>query len=58
MIYSVAGTLITFILGKPLVKLNFRQQRYEADFRFSLIRVRENAESIALYKGEEMRILL
>lgn len=50
--YALAGTAITFILGKPLVKLNFRQQRYEADFRFSLIRVRESSESIALYKGE------
>lgn len=52
MIYAVAGTGLTFFFGRPLVRLNFRQQRYEADFRFSLIRVRENAESIALYRGE------
>ena len=52
-IYAVIGTTVTFLLGKPLVRLNFRQQRYEADFRFSLIRVRENAESIALYQGQE-----
>lgn len=51
--YAVLGTLFTFLLGKPLVKLNFRQQRYEADFRFSLIRVRENSESVALYQGEK-----
>ncbi len=51
--YALIGTLLTFKIGKPLVKLNFRQQRYEADFRFSLIRVRENSESIALYKGNE-----
>ncbi|MCR5536137.1 MAG: ABC transporter ATP-binding protein/permease [Succinivibrio sp.] len=50
--YAIVGTLLTFIIGKPLVKLNFRQQRFEADFRFSLIRIRENAESIALYQGE------
>ena len=50
--YALVGTIFTFIIGKPLVKLNFRQQRYEADFRFSLIRVRENSESISLYKGE------
>lgn len=50
-IYALVGTLITFKIGKPLVRLNFRQQRFEADFRFSLIRVRENAESISLYKG-------
>ena len=53
LLYAFLGTALTFYLGKPLVKLNFRQQRYEADFRFSLIRVRENSESIALYKGEE-----
>lgn len=52
LLYAVIGTVFTFWVGKPLVKLNFRQQRYEADFRFSLIRVRENSESIALYKGE------
>lgn len=51
--YTLAGTLITFIMGKPLVLLNFRQQRFEADFRFSLIRLRENAESVAVYKGEK-----
>ena len=53
LLYAVLGTTLTFILGKPLVRLNFRQQRYEADFRFSLIRVRENGESIALYHGQE-----
>ena len=45
------GTVITFWIGRPLVRLNFNQQRYEADFRFSLVRMRENAESIALYQG-------
>lgn len=53
LLYAILGTTLTFWLGKPLVRLNFRQQRYEADFRFSLIRVRENGESIALYKGEQ-----
>ena len=52
LIYAIAGTLLTFFIGRPLVSLNFNQQRYEADFRYSLIRLRENAESIALYKGE------
>ena len=51
--YAIIGTLFTFVIGRPLVQLNFNQQRFEADFRFSLIRLRENAESIALYKGEE-----
>ena len=42
----------TIKIGRPLVALNFAQQRYEADFRFSLVRLRENAESVALYGGE------
>lgn len=51
--YAVAGTLITLLVyGKRLVGLNFLQLRREADFRFSLVRVRENAESIAFYRGE------
>ena len=52
-IYAVLGTAATFVLGRPLVRLNFRQQRFEADFRFSLIRVREHSESIALYRGQD-----
>ncbi len=51
-LYSVVGNWLTVKIGKPLVNLNFSQQRYEADFRFSLIRLRENSESIALYGGE------
>lgn len=54
LLYAVAGTLLTTVVfGRPLVGLNFFQLRNEADFRFSLIRVRENAESIAFYRGEE-----
>ncbi len=53
MLYAGMGTLLTFIIGRPLVRLNFNQQRYEADFRYSLVRLRENAESVALYKGEQ-----
>jgi ABC-type uncharacterized transport system, permease and ATPase components len=51
--YSIFGTILTFWIGRPLVKLNFNQQRYEADFRFSLVRMRENAEAIALYQGAQ-----
>jgi len=50
--YSILGTWLTHWIGKPLPRLNFNQQRYEADFRFSLVRVRESAEGIALYRGE------
>ncbi len=53
LVYSIAGTLMTMKVGRPLVDLGFHQQRVEADFRFNLIRVRENAESIAFYKGEQ-----
>lgn len=53
LIYSVIGTYITHIVGRKLVQLNFIQQRYEADFRFSMIRMRESAESVAFYKGEQ-----
>jgi len=52
-VYAVAGTYWTVKMGQPLVKMDFDQQRYEADFRFSLMRLRENAESIALYAGEK-----
>jgi putative ATP-binding cassette transporter len=52
-LYASVGTLWTVSVGRPLVTLDFDQQRYEADFRFSLMRLRENAESIALYGGEK-----
>lgn len=52
LIYAVLGTALTHWIGVPLVNLNFEQQRYEADFRFNLVRVRENSEQIALLKGE------
>ena len=50
--YATAGTLLTRWIGNPLVRLTFDQQRYEADFRFSLVRLRENAEGVAFYGGE------
>ncbi|MDI1346042.1 MAG: ABC transporter ATP-binding protein/permease [Pseudolabrys sp.] len=52
LIYSIIGTALTHLIGRALIALNFQQQRYEADFRFSLVRVRENAEQIALLNGE------
>ena len=50
--YAFFGSYLTHWIGKALITLNFRQQRYEADFRFGLVRVRENAEGIAIYGGE------
>jgi vitamin B12/bleomycin/antimicrobial peptide transport system ATP-binding/permease protein len=52
LIYALLGTIFTHLIGWPLVGLNFQQQRYEADFRFNLVRVRENSEQIALLRGE------
>jgi putative ATP-binding cassette transporter len=51
-LYAVVGTWMTDWLGRPLVQLNFDRQRYEANFRFSLVRFRENTEGVALYRGE------
>ena len=51
-IYAILGTWITHLVGKKLVELNYVQQKYEADFRFSMIRMREAAESVAFYDGE------
>lgn len=52
LLYAVLGTTLTHLIGWPLVALNFQQQHYEADFRFNLVRVRENSEQIALLGGE------
>jgi putative ATP-binding cassette transporter len=51
-LYALGGTLFAHLIGRPLIDLNFNQQRFEADFRFSLVRVRENSEQIALLDGE------
>ena len=56
LLYAIVGTWITSRIGRPLVQLNFEQQRYEADFRFGLVRFRENAESVALYHGENAEL--
>lgn len=52
LIYAIFGTALTQWIGSPLVRLDFQQQRFEADFRFNLVRARENSEQIALLKGE------
>ena len=52
-LYALIGTWLTHWIGRPLVRLNFHQQRCEADFRFGLVRFRENTEGVALYGGEE-----
>ena len=52
LLYAVIGTALTHLIGWPLIPLNFLQQRYEADFRFNLVRTRENSEQIAALHGE------
>jgi vitamin B12/bleomycin/antimicrobial peptide transport system ATP-binding/permease protein len=52
LVYAVFGTALTHWIGSPLVLLDYQQQRFEADFRFNLVRVRENSEQIALLQGE------
>ena len=52
LLYCVVGSVITHYIGRPQIRLNFMQQRYEADFRHHMVRVREYSESIALDKGE------
>jgi len=52
LVYAALGTFFTHWIGKPLVLLNFTKQRLEADFRFNLVRVRENSEQIALLRGD------
>jgi len=56
-IYAIVGTTITvLVFGKVLVGLNDYQLKREADFRFSLVRIRENAETIAFCRGEEQEL--
>jgi putative ATP-binding cassette transporter len=52
LVYSAIGTMLTHLIGRALISLNFNQQRYEADFRFNLVRAREHSEQIALMGGD------
>ncbi len=52
LVYAIVGSLVTHFIGRPLIGLDFNQQRFEADFRFGLVRLRENSEGVALYRGE------
>src|SRR5262249_22353440 len=51
-VYALFGSVLTHLIGRPLIALNFQEQRLEADFRYSLVRLRENSEGVALYRGE------
>ena len=55
-VYSLTGSWLTHMVGRPLIRLGFDQQRFEADYRYSLVRLRENSEGVALYKGESLEL--
>ena len=57
LVYAIAGTFLTHFIGRKLIGLDFNQQRVEADFRFSLVRLRENSEGVALYRGEREELV-
>lgn len=52
LVYAIVGTWLTHLVGRPLIGINYLMYKVNADFRYSLVRVRENAEGIALYGGE------
>ncbi|WP_421988968.1 SbmA/BacA-like family transporter [Roseococcus sp.] len=52
LIYAALGTVFAHLVGRPLIRLNVQQQKVEADFRYALVRFRENAEGVALHRGE------
>jgi len=52
LLYAALGTWLAHLIGRRLVPLNFRQQKVEADFRYALVRFRDNAEGVALHRGE------
>jgi putative ATP-binding cassette transporter len=58
LVYAGIGTFLTIKIGRPLVALNYARQRFEADLRFSLVRFRENAESVAFCRGEPSELRL
>ena len=56
-VYALIGSWLAHKVGKPLIQLDFNQQRFEADYRYALVRLRENSEGVALYKGEHLELL-
>ncbi|MFT3938126.1 ABC transporter ATP-binding protein/permease [Rhodopseudomonas sp.] len=53
LIYAIAGSFVTHWIGRRLIQIDFEQERREADFRFALVRLRENSEAVALLRGED-----
>jgi len=55
-VYALVGSFLAHRIGRRLIGLDFEQQRYEADYRYSLVRLRENSEGVALYRGESLEL--
>jgi vitamin B12/bleomycin/antimicrobial peptide transport system ATP-binding/permease protein len=55
-VYAAVGSVLAHRIGKPLITLGFNQQRFEADYRYALVRLRENSEGVALYHGETLEL--
>jgi len=55
-VYALVGSFLAHRIGRRLIGLDFEQQRYEADYRYSLVRLRENSEGVALYRGETLEL--
>ena len=53
-IYVIIATVIAFRIGRPLIRLNFLNERLTASYRYALVRVRENSENVAFYRGEQV----
>ena len=56
LVYAFVGSVITYMIGRPLISLNFAQLKKEADYRYKLVNVRDNAESIAFYRGQKKEL--
>jgi putative ATP-binding cassette transporter len=56
LVYTLVGSFLAHRIGRRLIGLDFEQQRYEADYRYSLVRLRENSEGVALYRGESLEL--
>lgn len=53
LLYAVGGSFVSYYLGRPLIQLDYQREKREADFRYSLVRFRDNVEGVALYQGED-----
>lgn len=53
LLYAVFGTVLVYAVGKPIVELDFKQEKFEANFRYALVRLRDKGEEVSIYRGEK-----